>query len=213
MLENIRGIIFDMDGVLCDSEPFICEAAILMYKELGYTVFEEDFIPFVGAGENRYVGGVAEKYNIPLDIETAKARTYSIYCDIIKGKLKPLKGVHEFIAKAREKGLKLAVASIADYVKVKANLTEIDLPFESFDIVINGLLVEHKKPNPDIFLMAAEKLGLSRSECLVCEDAVNGIEAARAAGSKCLGVMSSFSAEELKADFHVNNLGEALFLL
>ncbi|MCE5199878.1 HAD hydrolase-like protein, partial [bacterium] len=61
----IRGIIFDMDGVLVDSEPFICEAAMRMFAEHGITVKPEDFLPFVGAGEDRYVGGVAEKYNFP----------------------------------------------------------------------------------------------------------------------------------------------------
>ena len=208
-----KGIIFDMDGVLCDSEPFICKAAILMYREMGYNVKSEDFIPFIGAGENRYIGGVAEKYGIDLDIIVAKKRTYEIYCDIIKGELKPLKGVHEFVNKARERGYKLAVASSADFVKVEANLNEINLPFSSFDAVINGLMVERKKPNPDIFLLAAEKIGLDIKDCLVCEDAQNGIEAARRAGARCLGITSSFSEEELKADMHFSCLGDALDIL
>ena len=56
----INGILFDMDGVLVDSEPFICKAAIMMFGELGVNVLPEDFHPFVGTGENRYLGGVAE---------------------------------------------------------------------------------------------------------------------------------------------------------
>ncbi|MBQ0104431.1 MAG: HAD-IA family hydrolase [Armatimonadetes bacterium] len=210
---NFKGIIFDMDGVLCDSEPFICKAAVLMYKEMGVSVNEEDFIPFIGAGENRYIGGVAEKYGIDIDINTAKRRTYEIYCEIIKGSLKPLRGVHEFIKTAKEKGYKLAVASSADLVKVEANLNEINLPFSSFDAVINGLMVEKKKPEPDIFLMAAEKIGIDIKDCLVCEDAVNGIEAARKAGAGCLGITSSFSEEELKADIHFACLGDAINIL
>ena len=57
----IKGVLFDMDGVLVDSEPFICKAAIMMFEELGIKAMPEDFHPFVGMGENRYIGGVAEK--------------------------------------------------------------------------------------------------------------------------------------------------------
>ena len=84
-----KGVIFDMDGVLVDSESFICKAACMMFAEHGVTVKPEDFLPFVGMGENRYLGGVAAKYNFPIDIERDKKRTYDIYLEIIKGKLAP----------------------------------------------------------------------------------------------------------------------------
>ena len=94
------------------------------------------------------------------------------------------------------------MASSADLVKVRANLAEIGLPFESFDTVINGLDIERKKPAPDIFLLAAERLGLQPADCLVVEDAVNGVESGKNAGMKVLGIMSSFSEKELaKADY------------
>jgi len=63
-----RGIIFDMDGVLVDSGPYISKAACLMFGELGQNITPEDFTPFIGTGENRYLGGVAEKYGISVDI-------------------------------------------------------------------------------------------------------------------------------------------------
>jgi beta-phosphoglucomutase len=189
-----------MDGVLCDSEPFICEAACRMFAELYATaVRAEDFLPFVGAGENRYLGGVAEKHGLTIDIDAAKRRTYEIYLQIIKGRLEPMHGVHEFVAECRRRGLKLAVATSADYVKMAGNLAEIRLPPERFDACINGLDVERKKPNPDIFLLAARRLGLTAEECLVIEDAPNGVQAAKAAGSKCLALTSSFSEGQLAA--------------
>ncbi|HPP74987.1 MAG TPA: HAD-IA family hydrolase [Armatimonadota bacterium] len=193
----IKGVIFDMDGVLVHSEPFIMEAAMKMFAEHGWHVEPEDFIPFVGAGENRYVGGPAEKYGYPIDIERDKARTYEIYAEIVKGRLQPLPGVREFIAKCREKGLKLAVASSADKIKVLINLNEVGLPVETFDTIVNGLDVVHKKPDPEIFLTAARQLGLDPSECLVVEDAVNGVAAAKAAGSKCLALTTSFTPDDL----------------
>ena len=86
----VEGIIFDMDGVLCASEPFICEAAMAMFTgTYGVTVQKDDFIPFVGTGEDRFIGGVAEKYGVKLTMPRDKARTYEIYLGIIKGRLEP----------------------------------------------------------------------------------------------------------------------------
>lgn len=193
------GVIFDMDGVLCDSEEFICAAARRMFAEQhGVAATPEDFIPFVGAGENRYLGGVAEKHGVTLDLERDKARTYAIYLEIIRGNLKPLAGVHEFIAECRRRGLKLAVATSADRVKMTGNLREIDLPPETFDTLVNGLDVDRKKPDPEIFLLAAERLGLDPARCLVVEDAPNGVRAAKRAGAKCLALSTSFDVEQLR---------------
>ncbi|MEI8243536.1 MAG: HAD-IA family hydrolase [bacterium] len=196
---SIRGIIFDMDGVLCDSEPFICEAACRMFQERGVQVQPDDFKPFVGTGEDRFIGGVAEKYGVSLDLARDKARTYAIYLDIIRGRLQPMNGVGDYLAACRARGLRLAVASSADEVKVAANLAEIGFPPERFDVVVNGLMVTHKKPAPDIFLLAAERLGLLPAECLVVEDAPSGLRAAQAAGCPALGVRSSFDDATLRA--------------
>ncbi len=205
-----HGVIFDMDGVLVDSEPFICKAGCMMYAELGLKVKPEDFMPFVGMGENRYLGGVAEKYNFPIDIDKIKKRTYDIYLEIIRGALRPLPGVHEFIGHCRKLGKKIAVASSADRRKVEGNLREIGLEWESFDTVVVGEDVIHKKPDPEIFLLAAKRLNLLPAECLVVEDAVSGVAAAKAAGSKCLALTTSFSREQLHgADFFAPNLAGA----
>ena len=203
----IRGVLFDMDGVLVDSEPFICKSAILMFEELGLEVLPDDFIPFVGMGENRYIGGVAEKYGLTVNIEHVKARTYQIYKTIIKGKLTPLPGVYEFIDKCRKKGFKLAVATSADLVKMEANLAEICLNSKLFHATVNGLEVENKKPHPDIYLKASNRIGLRPEECLVIEDSLSGIKAAVAAGCKCLAVTSSFEKDELgEADWICDSL-------
>jgi beta-phosphoglucomutase len=129
----IRGVIFDMDGVLVDSEGFICEAATRMFAERGLAVRPDDFLPFVGTGEDRYLGGVAEKYGLRLDLDRDKARTYELYDQIVRGRLSPLPGVHEFVGRCRAKGLKLAVATSADRSKMLINLREMRLPPETFD--------------------------------------------------------------------------------
>jgi beta-phosphoglucomutase len=203
----MRGVLFDMDGVLSDSEPFICQAAIMMFAEAGLKVIPEDFKPFVGTGENRYIGGVAEKYGLNVDIEKVKARTYSIYREIIRGKLRPLPGAVEFVIKCRNKGFKTAVATSSDAVKMEANLKEIGLPPSTFNATINGLDVKNKKPSPDIYIEAADKIGLKPCECLVVEDAISGIEAAKSAGCKCLAVTTSFDRSKLtEADWICGSL-------
>jgi beta-phosphoglucomutase len=203
----IKAVLFDMDGVLVDSEEFICKAAIEMFREMGLAVKPEDFIPFVGTGENRYIGGVAEKYNFPVAIQEVKKRTYEIYDTIVRNKLKPLPGVKEFISTCRKRSLKIAVATSADEVKMKVNLREIGLSVETFDVTVNGLQIERKKPFPDIYLKAADLLNVLPEDCLVVEDAPSGIKAAKAAGMKCLAVMSSFTESVLKdADWIVKDL-------
>ena len=179
----LRGIIFDMDGVLVDSEPFICEAAMRMFEgTYGQIVKREDFAPFVGAGEDRFIGGVAEKYGVTLSMPRDKFRTYEIYLDIIRGRLDPLPGAIQFVRLVRSRGLKSAVATSADRVKMEGNLREIKLSPADFDAIITGDDVAKKKPDPEIFLLAALRINLPPAECLVIEDAPNGIRAAKAAG-------------------------------
>ena len=209
--KNCKGVLFDMDGVLIDSEPFIAKAACMMFAEKGLKVIPEDFRPFIGTGEDRFLAGVAEKYNFNLNMPADKVRTYDIYLKIIKGKLKPLEGVVDFINKCKSLGLKLAVASSADMRKVRGSLAETGLDDVEFDAIVCGQDIENKKPAPDIFVLAANKLGLEPSQCLIIEDAVSGVQAAKAAGAKCLGITSCFTEEQLKADFHAANLAEIDF--
>ena len=196
---KIRAAIFDMDGVLVDSESLINAAAVAMFKEKGLIVQPDDFLPFVGAGEDRYIGGVAAKYDFPLDLTGAKKRTYEIYLDLVPARLEAFPGVHTLLTSCRAAGLLIAVASSADKIKVNANLQKIGLPIKFWDAVVWGEDVQNKKPSPDIFLLAANKLGVNPNECTVVEDAVNGVEAARAAGMRCIAVTHTFPADRLRA--------------
>lgn len=206
-MNNIKAVLFDMDGVLVDSEEFICLAAIKMFEKYGVIATPADFEPFIGAGEDRYLGGVAQKHGADLDIIQCKKETYDIYLEMIKGRLESLPGVESFFEECRSSGLKIVVATSADYVKMKANLEEIGFALDDFDAVINGLDVERKKPFPDIYLKAAQAVDTKIENCLVVEDAVNGVEAAKAAGAKCLALTTSFQASDLQgADWIIKDL-------
>ena len=195
----ITAVIFDMDGVLTDSEPLINAAAVQMFKELGLSVSPNDFLPLVGTGEDRYIGGVAELHKFPIDLPHAKRRTYEIYLDLVPTQLEVFPGARALVSHCRVAGLKVAVASSADRIKVAANLAKIGLPLESWDAVITGEDVVNKKPAPEIFLKAAERLGKAASQCVVVEDAVNGVRAALAAGMRCVAVAQSFAPDLLSA--------------
>lgn len=205
----VSGILFDMDGVLIDSEAYIAQAAILFFADHGIEAKAEDFHPFVGAGEDRYIGGVAEKYGLKLDIEDAKDKVYQKYARLVLGHVGAMPGVTRFLANARKAGLKMAVASSADRTKVEINLKAIGAQTDWFDVILSGSQVKRKKPFPDIYQYAALSLGLSCEDCLVVEDAVNGVQAAKAAGCLCCGITGTFDAETLGrtgADMVVSSL-------
>ena len=195
----IEAVIFDMDGVLTDSEPLINEAAVAMFRERGVPARPEDFRPFVGTGEDRYLGGVAELHGVALDLAEAKRRTDEIYLALVPTRLRAFPGAVELVRACRASGLKVAVASSADRIKIDANLARIGLPPAEWDALVSAEAVTHKKPAPDIFLAAARLLAVSPSACVVVEDAVNGVQAARAAGMRCVAVAHSFPPEELAA--------------
>lgn len=210
MTKFIRAVLFDMDGVIVDSEEYICQAGVEMFREKGYRVSPDDFKQFTGMGENRYLGGVAGLHGIPFELEKDKGRTYEIYAELVRGKLSELPGAKVFIQKCKRLGLKLALASSADPVKIQINLSEIGIRPDTFHTIVSGLDIEHKKPAPDIFLKAAEQLGAAPDRCLVVEDAVSGVEAGKAAGSRVLALTTSFSKKELAgADWFAASLAEA----
>ena len=84
---TVGAVIFDMDGVLTDSEPLINAAAVAMFAERGLVVAPADFRPFVGMGEDRYIGGVAEAHRFDIDVQDAKRRTYELYFDLARDRL------------------------------------------------------------------------------------------------------------------------------
>ena len=121
-----------------------------------------------------------------------------------------------FLAACRRRGWKLAVASSADAVKVEGNLRELGLPAAQFDAVVSGQDVARRKPHPDLFLLAAARVGAEPARSVVVEDAPAGIEAAVAAGAAPLGITTSFSAARLRAAgarWTAADLGEAAALI
>jgi beta-phosphoglucomutase len=188
-----------MDGVVVDSEPILLEAVSRLFAEKGVAVEPADCQPFFGTGEDHLLEGVADKHGVTLKFPQDLNRLYALYLELIPGRLKALPGVFDFLAGARKRHLKVALASSAAAIKVEHNLREVGLTFTSFDAVVDAEDVKHKKPHPDIFLTAAQRLGLPPATCLVVEDAVAGVEAAKAAGCRCLALTTTYPADRLTA--------------
>ncbi|MDD3840016.1 MAG: HAD-IA family hydrolase [Clostridia bacterium] len=192
-------VIFDMDGVLVDSEPVINAAAIMGLEEYGIDAKPEDFLPFIGAGEDRYIGGVAQKYGVEYKTQM-KDRVYQIYLNIVPSMIKVFKGINELLTKLKTSGFKIALASSADKIKIDANLKAATISTSIFDVIVSGEDVRNKKPSPEIYLHTAELLNQETSNCVVVEDAINGIMAAKSAGMKCIAITTSFDRQTLEKE-------------
>ena len=185
----IKAIVFDMDGVLIDSEQVMSKAAILALKEFGVNAQPYDFIPFMGQGENSFIGNVARKYNVEYQY-AMKYRAYEIYDELVSNEAKLFPNIKETITALKKRGYRISLASGADMMKVSSNIRAIGMEESDFEAFVTGNDVTRNKPEPDIFLLAAEKMKINPAYCLVCEDTISGIKAAKAAGMQCLGITS-----------------------
>ena len=192
----IEAILFDMDGVLIDSEPIILKAAMRLFADKGVTVKKEDFTPFIGTGDKRYLLGVGEKYGLDLDFEVEKLVLFSHYARIAK-ESGPLGGVIRLITSAKRAGMKIALVTSAVRMKMLLNLEAVGVEESIFDKVVTGDMVKRNKPHADIYQIASLLLGLDSKKCLVVEDALNGTVAGKAAGCTVLGLTTTFGREEL----------------
>jgi len=191
-------VVFDLDGTLCDSEPFIAAAAAeALRRRYGIIVSVEDFAPFVGAGDDRYISGGAAAHGIAADLAIDKPLTYEVYLELIPGALQPVAGAAAFIERLRAGGLHLALATGSDRRKLEWSLDAIGLSGALFDATVSADDVVRKKPDPETFLVAIARLGLAPERCLVAEDARNGVLAGRAAGCEVLGIASSQTPDVL----------------
>ena len=178
MNNNLIAVIFDMDGVIFDSE----QAYIDIYRELlerdGITFIEQACIDAIGANWLRTREIWREYYGDAFDFEPYHTRAR----EILRSKSFPIKpGVYEIFAYIKEKQIPTALASSTREESVRRMLSEAGL-LANFEAVICGDMVSHSKPHPEIFLTAAEKLGFPPEKCYVIEDSFNGIRCAHNAG-------------------------------
>lgn len=201
----LQAILWDMDGVLVDTY----EGHYLSWKqsldEVGQP-YEEDTFRRTFGMNNRLI--MATVFGRELDeafIQKVSERKEEIFRRDIKGIVKVLPGVLDWLASFKQMGLKQAVASSAPQANIDALLDELGIR-DYFQAEAAGSTLKGK-PDPAVFLLAAEKLGVDPVNCLVIEDSIAGVEAAKRAGCQCLAVLTTNQASELtKADLIVKDL-------
>ena len=205
-------MIFDVDGVVADTEVLNARASVMMFAEMyGTEVAAEDFREFLGTGDERYVEGVAEKYGVAIEVAAAVARRKENFFKLLRDEPLPaMAGTMELVRDGREaEDCKVAIATSGNKDKQFPVIEGTGLRLEWFDAVITGDDVSRKKPDPQIYLVTAERLGIAPARCVVFEDAPAGVAAAKAAGMICVAVTSSVEAEKLgAADLVVESLAE-----
>jgi HAD superfamily hydrolase (TIGR01509 family) len=205
-------LIFDVDGVVADTEVLNARASVLMFQELyGVSVQPEDFRPFVGTGDERYVEGVAEQYGVTIDTQAAVDRRAANFFKLLTdAPLAAAPGVLVLVQAARQDPeARIAIATSGQKAKQFPVIAGTGLELAWFEAVITGDDVDKKKPDPQIYLRTAERLGLQPAVCVVFEDAPAGVTAAKDAGMACVAVTTSVTRAELAgADVIVDSLAE-----
>ncbi len=214
----VKALIFDLDGVIVDTAHYHYLAWKRLAKELGFDLTLDQNELLKGVSRMRSLDIILDLGGIKLsDSEKEKIanKKNSWFVEYVN-EMKPeeiFPGVKELLRSIRAQGLKVALASSSKNAPAVIRLLNIQ---NEFDAVVDGTMIIHSKPDPEIFLLAAKKLGIEPASCVVFEDAEAGVEAALAAGMKCVGVGSTlqlgkanlviaktgdFNLQTLKAEF------------
>lgn len=192
----MKAVIFDMDGVLVDSQPYHFKADIDTMAEYGVIKDQKFYESFAGTLTADRMRTLKEMFGLDVPVEEMTIKRENMILDIMgKEDIKPVSGIPEFLRSIKEKGLTTAVASSSDYKLINLILDRLKIA-QYFDSVTSGSDVKRGKPSPDVFLLAAERIGIEPAECLVVEDSENGVKAAKAAGMKVLGYINPTSGKQ-----------------
>ncbi len=181
------GIIFDMDGVLVDSEPvWMAVEQDIYLKQYGVQLTSDDFIDSAGIRVDKLLATHHQRYSLPM--EDVPQRAIDVVTEVgrrIQSSPIPMPGVFELLETIKQHGLPMVVASSSPKKQIARVLEALNIThYFSHQVSAEGLV--NGKPHPAVFLLAAEKLGLTSEQCIVIEDAINGMVAAKAAEMKVI---------------------------
>lgn len=207
----MKVIIFDMDGVLIDSEPAYLEMNKKLFKDLGIDLAKTDYHQFVGMSSKKMWTDIRDKFSLSNEveelIEMERKSMYEILSSVSISS--PMDGIIDLINILKNKNFILSVASSSARENIKLVLNKLNLT-QYFEYVISGEDVNKGKPEPDIFLKVATKFNVPTSKCIVIEDSNNGVAAAKKAGMKCIGFknINSGNQDLSKADLIIENFSQ-----
>ena len=189
----MKAVIFDMDGVLVDSQPYHFKADIDTMAEYGVIKDQKFYEAFAGTLTDNRMRTLRDMFGLDVPAEKLIEKREKMILDIMANEdIKPVSGIPELLRSIKALGLKTAVASSSGIELIKLVLDRLGIAVY-FDSITSGNDVKRGKPSPDIFLLAAERIGVNPRECFVVEDSENGVKAAKSAGMKALGYINPTS--------------------
>jgi len=201
----IGAVLWDMDGVLVDTAPFHYQAWRALFAGLGKDLSDEEFRRSFGL-RNDDILRVNLGNMPPARLRELGRRKEELFREAIRGKVQPLPGAVTLVRRLRESGTKTAVVSSAPRRNVETLLDALGLS-DAFDALVAEEDVERGKPDPQGYLLAADRLGERPEDCVVIEDAPGGVEAAKRAGMRCIGLAAGREPDALAcADLVVASL-------
>ena len=203
-----KGVIFDLDGVLIDTGQFHRQSWYDLAREEDFQMSDELFYSTFGMQNYQIIPLLVRRDLTVEDIERMSEWKERRYRELISGKLTLQEGARGLIDELKSNGFLLAIGTSAPQANLAFMLEHTGVD-DCFDAYVTGEEVSNSKPAPDTFLKAAEKLSLTPGCCLVVEDAVQGVQAAKKAGMKVVAVCTTRQREDLEeADLIVDSLGE-----
>lgn len=194
--EHIKAVIFDLDGLLIDSERFWDEADTVLLKKRGFTPTHELFLKRLGTGHMPTMQIYKDEFGLEESTEALGADRLNIFYDILWKDLQLMEGARDLIEGLRDRQIALAIATGGHTQENLARILK-ELNISShFSSLVTGTEVARQKPFPDIFLKAAEGLQIKPADCLVFEDAPSGVKAAKTAGMLAWGINKSHAAQK-----------------
>ncbi len=207
-----KGVIYDLDDLMVNSDPLHLEAWNILLKEYGHS-FDE--LPahaghsFIGMRVSDILKEIAEHFKLEVEFDVLYRKRTSIFLELVKKKLQPMPGLFVSLEFFKKNKFKIAMASSGAKKYIDLVLKKFKLS-GYFDVIVTGDDVKHGKPNPEIFLLASKKLRLNPKDTVVLEDATKGVEAAKSAGCKCVAVfnLNTPAQDHSKADKIINSLSD-----
>jgi beta-phosphoglucomutase family hydrolase len=206
---KVNAAIFDLDGTLIDNNTYHLQSWLQYLKDMNREMSEEEYKANVNGRTNKDV--IEYIYQRKMDDKEAMKYAHekeAIYRELYAPHIKPVAGLLELLEKLRSLSIPMAIATSG--IQVNIDFLFEHIPIRSyFDVIVNSAHISKGKPDPEIYIKTAELLKVSPAECLVFEDAVVGINSAKAAGMKVVGVLTTHKAEELSgADILIKDFSE-----